>query len=113
MIGFNSSRISKGFTLVELIFVLVIAAIVAGFLIPKLSSTSDAAKVSANEHNIAVINRQVERWYLENDAWPEDDLSDIGADLNYFPEGLPVNPVDGSSYELDPNTHRVLLPAAP
>ena len=101
-------RYFKGFTLVELIFVLIIAALVAGFIIPKLASTTDAAKVSANKHNIAVINTQVELWYTKNGTWPEDDLSDIGVHPDYFPEGMPKNPVDDSDYELDPTTHRVI-----
>ena len=97
----------KAFTLVELLFVILIAGLLAGLLIPKLSNTSDAAKESVNKQNIAIINSQVERWYIEKGEFPEDDLSDIGIDPLYFPEGIPTNPVDGSSYELDPSTHRV------
>jgi hypothetical protein len=39
--------------------------------------------------------------------WPANDLSDIAADPNYFPEGLPVNPVDNTPYTLNSTTHRV------
>ena len=34
-------------------------------------------------------------------------LSDIGANSSYFPDGLPICPVDGSSYSIDTTTLRV------
>ena len=47
-----------------------------------------------NAHNKATINAAVERWYVEKGTWPANNLSDIGADTNYFPDGLPTNPVE-------------------
>jgi hypothetical protein len=35
-------------------------------------------------------------------------LSDIGADPDYFPDGLPTCPSTGAAYRLDPVTHRVV-----
>ena len=35
-------------------------------------------------------------------------LSDIGADPNYFPDGLPTCPVSGQPYRLDPTTDRLV-----
>ena len=35
------------------------------------------------------------------------DNADIAADPDYFPNGLPACPVDGSSYKLDGGTKRV------
>jgi general secretion pathway protein G len=99
----------QGFTLIELLFVIIVAGIIAAIAIPRLATTSDAAKESANKHNIGVINTSVERWYLEKGSYPESDLSDIGTDVKFFPDGLPINPIDGSSYELDPITNRVAI----
>jgi len=45
---------------------------------------------------------------VEKGAWPANDLSDIGADSNYFPDGTPTCPVSGQPYRLDPTTHRVI-----
>lgn len=96
-----------GFTLIEIIFVIVLAGIIASIAIPRLSTTSTTAKESTNAQNISIINNQIERWYIEKGSFPATDLSDIGSDLEYFPDGLPVNPIDGTSYTLDPDTNRV------
>ena len=56
---------------------------------------------------ISTINAAVERWYTEKGTWPANNLSDIGADANYFPDGLPVNPMDSSAYTLNATSHRV------
>ena len=52
------------------------------------------------------INAAVERWYFEKGTWPKTDLSDIGADSNYFPQGIPTNPVSGAAYALNATTKR-------
>ncbi|MFA6450500.1 MAG: hypothetical protein WCX65_13590 [bacterium] len=53
------------------------------------------------------IDQQVEMYYMDKGEYPKDDLSDIGADNMYFPDGVPACPVDNSKYALDPETHRV------
>ncbi|MCK5450818.1 MAG: type II secretion system protein [Candidatus Omnitrophica bacterium] len=97
----------SGFTLIELLFVVLIIAILVAVVVPNMLDTGEAAKSSANHNNIASINRQVERWYVYKEFWPADDLSDIGKDVEYFPEGIPVCPIDGKPYFLDEFTHRV------
>ncbi|MCK5450817.1 MAG: type II secretion system protein [Candidatus Omnitrophica bacterium] len=97
----------RGFTLIEILFVMVVIAILAAIVIPRLTETAVDARSSANLANKANINTQVEKWYFDNGSWPANDLSDIGADNDYFPDGIPVNPVDSSAYTLDGTTHRV------
>lgn len=62
---------------------------------------------AACRQNVSIINTQVELWYIEKETFPKGDLSDIGRDRDYFPNGIPPCPVDGSSYSLDPVTHRI------
>jgi hypothetical protein len=69
--------------------------------------SSDAAKPKVAAHHKSTINSAVERWYVEKGAWPAVNLSDIGADVNYFPERIPANPVDNSAYTLNATTHHV------
>ena len=64
-------------------------------------------QAKVNSHNKATINAAVERWYVEKGTWPAVNLSDIGADANYFPDGVPVNPTNGAAYTLNATTHRV------
>jgi general secretion pathway protein G len=96
------------FSLMELIAVVAILGVIAALIIPRLITGTDVAKDKACFHNRAEINITVERFYMHNDAWPANDLSDIGADANYFPDGLPTCPVSGQAYRLDPVTHRVV-----
>jgi general secretion pathway protein G len=96
------------FSLMELIAVVAILGVVAALIVPRLITGTDLAKEKACFHNRAEINITVERYYMHNDAWPANDLSNIGADLNYFPDGLPTCPVSGQAYRLDPVTHRVV-----
>jgi prepilin-type N-terminal cleavage/methylation domain-containing protein len=100
-------RKQAGFSLMELLAVVTILGIIAALIVPRLANSSDSAKAKVNSHNKATINSAVERWYVEKAAWPANNLSDIGADLNYFPDGVPPNPTDGSAYTLNATTHRV------
>lgn len=96
-----------GFSLLELLAVVTILGIIAVVVIPRISTSSAKAKQNADKQNRAEINSAVERWYFEKGTWPKDNLSDIGVHADYFPTGLPKNPVDDSVYELDSSTHRV------
>jgi type II secretory pathway pseudopilin PulG len=92
----------------ELIAVVAILGIIAALIVPRVSQGNGRAKEKACLHNRAEINITVERYYLHNNAWPANDLSDIGASADYFPDGLPTCPVSGQSYRLDAATHRVI-----
>jgi len=96
-----------GFSLMELLAVVTILGIIAAIIVPRVAVSSDTAKTKVNSHNKATINAAVERWYIEKGAWPANNLSDIGVDANYFPEGLPTNPTNNSPYTLNATTHRV------
>lgn len=96
-----------GFSLLELLAVVTILGIIAVVVIPRISVSSGEAKKNADRQNRAEINSAVERWYFEKGVWPKDDLSDIGTDSSYFPNGLPKNPVDNSTYSLNATSHRV------
>ena len=91
----------------ELLAVVTILGIIAAIIVPRVSVSSDTAKTRVNEHNKATINSAVERYYVETGGWPADNLSDIGADADYFPDGIPTNPLDDSAYTLNSTTHRV------
>jgi prepilin-type N-terminal cleavage/methylation domain-containing protein len=101
----NSKR--SGFSLMELLAVVTILGIIAAIIVPRVTVSSDTAKQKVNAHNKATINAAVERWYIETGAWPANDLSDIGADTDYFPDGIPTNPISGAAYSLNATTHRV------
>jgi prepilin-type N-terminal cleavage/methylation domain-containing protein len=101
----NSKR--SGFSLMELLAVVTILGIIAAIIVPRVTVSSDTAKAKVNAHNKGTINAAVERWYVEKGTWPAANMSDIGADANYFPDGIPTNPTNGAAYTLDATTHRV------
>ena len=99
-------RVRKGFTLVELLVVVLILGALAAIAIPRISQSADKAKINACKTNVDLINSQIELYYANNDGkWPAS-LDTIIKDKNYFPDGPPTCPVDGSAYVMDDN-HRV------
>jgi general secretion pathway protein G len=98
-------RGQRGFTLIEVLLVVVILAVLAAIAIPRFSSGSKQAKISACKANIANINTQLELYYANNGSYPSD-LSEFLNNKEYFPDGPPTCPF-GDAYELDENTNRV------
>jgi type II secretory pathway pseudopilin PulG len=92
----------------ELLAVVTILGIIAALIVPRVTSGTDTAKIKTCDHNHTEINITVEQYFMNTGNWPANDLSDIGADINYFPDGLPTCPVTGAPYRLDPTTHRVI-----
>ena len=70
-------------------------------VIPRVSVSAEAAKTNVHKQNVAEINGAVERWYFEKGKYPKANLSDIGADANYFPDGIPKNPLTNKAYRLN------------
>jgi prepilin-type N-terminal cleavage/methylation domain-containing protein len=101
-------NLRRGFSLMELLAVVVILGIIAALIVPRVAQSSDAAKEKCCLHNRAEINITTEQYYIHNGVWPASNLSDVGANVNYFPDGLPACPVSGQPYRLDPATHRVV-----
>jgi prepilin-type N-terminal cleavage/methylation domain-containing protein len=100
-------RKSKGFSLLELLAVVTILGVIAAIIIARFTTTTTTAKNKLNVHNKAVINAMVERYYMENNAWPATALTELN-DPNYFPDGIPVGPFDNTTpYTIDGTTHRV------
>ena len=97
----------KGFTLLELLIVVVILGVLAAVVIPRVTANATEAKRVTCSQNVALINGMVEKWYADRGSWPLDSLEDIAADPAYFPNGIPKCPVTGAKYILDKVTHRV------
>ena len=100
-------RRRHGFTLIEILAVVVILGILAVVVVPRVLASSATAKTNACYQNKSSVNTAVERWYFDKAAWPLAALTDIGADPDYFPDGIPACPVDASAYALDTLTNRI------
>jgi len=91
----------------RLALLIVVLGLVAAGLVPRFTVSAAEARRNSCAQNVASINAQVERWHAITGAWPRTDLTDMGADASYFPQGIPTCPVDGTAYELDSGTRRV------
>ena len=101
------NRARSAFSLLELLAVVTILGIIAAIIVPRVTVSSATSKQKVRDHHKGTINAAVERYFVDNNAWPANNLSDIGANANYFPDGIPTNPVDNSAYTLNATTHRV------
>jgi len=59
------NRVQGGFTLVELLLVLVILALIAGLVLPGIIGKAESAKVKAASSQISRISMSVETFYLD------------------------------------------------
>jgi prepilin-type N-terminal cleavage/methylation domain-containing protein len=98
------SRITmkKGFTLVELLIVVLILAALAMIAVPRMVASADTAKKNACDTNIDLINTQIELYRANSGSVPT--LTTLFADTNYFPDGAPVCPY-GTAYAQGTNGH--------
>ncbi len=71
MKNMNHARGQGGFTLVELLLVLVILALIAGLVLPGIIGKAEGAKVKAAASQISRISMSVESFYLDTGGMPD------------------------------------------
>lgn len=98
-------RQRKGFTLVELLVVVLILGALAAIAVPRILGGATNAKINACKTNVDLLNSQIELYYANKDGWPGS-LPIVTGDANYFPDGAPACPF-GTAYSYSTTTHRV------
>jgi general secretion pathway protein G len=100
-----------GFTLVELMVVVLILGALAFVAIPRIGESTQTAKTNACDTNIDLLNAQAELWYANStDAtWPAD-FAALSGDTDLFPDGPPACPhttayVLGADHRITPHAH--------
>jgi general secretion pathway protein G len=103
---FSQRRGARGFTLIEIMVVVVIIGILVGLIAPNILSRVDKARVTAARTDIATLEQALEMYRLDNHTYPS---TDQGLDAlvvrpggapeprNWNPEGylkksLPLDP---------------------
>ena len=69
--GSAAIRAARGFTLVELLLVLVILALIGGLVLPGIIGKAEGAKVKAASSQISRLSMAVESYYLDTGETPE------------------------------------------
>lgn len=60
----------KGFTLIEIMIVIVIMGIMASLVVPKIMGRPDEARIMASKHDIAAILQALKLYSLDNQRLP-------------------------------------------
>jgi len=68
-----ANRNSRGFTLIEIMVVVVILGILAATIIPQFMGTTHDAKVGAAKAHVAELESATERFYVHMDRYPTAD----------------------------------------
>lgn len=98
-------RRRRGFTLVELLVVLLILGILIAIAVPVYTSTMENAKRSTCEANQRIIRGAIQMFYASEGAWPTDnDFGDTGLEP-YLETSPPDCPSEGDySFSVDTGT---------
>jgi prepilin-type N-terminal cleavage/methylation domain-containing protein len=91
----------QGLSLLELMAAVAILALLAVVIVPRLTGHRDSANRNTCHVQRGEIELEVQRWRTDTGSYPAADLSDIGADADYFPDSLPTCPVDDTTYTID------------
>jgi general secretion pathway protein G len=95
----------SGFTLVELLIVVLILAALAAIAVPRIGASAANARIRACQTNISIINSQLELYEAEEGV-PPSAIGDVINSTDYFPDGPPTCPF-GVAYAIDATTGHV------
>ena len=99
----NRMRKNHGFTLIEIMIVVVILGILAAIVIPKILDRPDQARVTAAKADIAVIMQQLKLYRLDNTFYPSTDQGLQALTVKPATTPQPLNWKQGGYLERLPN----------
>jgi general secretion pathway protein G len=82
----------------ESLAAVMILGIGAALIVPHISESRETLKDWVDRYNKTMIDSGAQRRHLDKHEWPA---------ATYSSSGLPANPVDGTPYDLNVDTHRV------
>ena len=97
----KKNKLSSGFTLIEIMVVLIIIAIMASFIVPSVISRPDEARATKVKNDIMALEGALDLFKLDNGRYPtnSEGLSILAeGDSNTYLKRLPLDPW-GSPYQ--------------
>jgi len=109
MLKFQKNK--KGFTLIEVLLVIVIIGVLAAIAIPRFMTSKHDAQVKACDAQISEFRTQIEKYYFDNNSYPAT-LAALVADTNYYPNGGATTcPLNNAAYTYTVASGTVVCPA--
>lgn len=94
---------NTGFTLIEIMIVVVILGILAAIVVPKILDRPDQARVTAAKTDIATIMQQLKLYRLDNATYPSTDQGLTALTVKPTTNPVPPNWRTGGYLERLPN----------
>jgi general secretion pathway protein G len=100
MSSLRTGRARRGFTLIELVVVVLVMGILAAVAAPKMFDTASNAKINTTRQSLVVVRDAIELYKAQNGAYPGEagSGSDLQNDLSTFLKGpFPKSAVPGAA----------------
>lgn len=112
---YNSENRQKGFSLIELLIVMVILGLLAGLVGPKMFSKVDDSKQRAAKAQISLFETALDLYRLDMGKYPTTDMGLKALRINtedddkwdgpYFSKEIPQDPWQNAYYYASPSEH--------
>ena len=84
-----------GFTLIELVIVILVIGVLAGVSAPRIADYAKTAEKNAARESLRILREAVDQFRFQNGQWPGDagTAADLKADLVPYLRAFPKNPI--------------------
>lgn len=96
-------RRRAGFTLIDLMIVIVILGVLAAIVLPLVSHHLDTAQQAAAEATLNAVEKSIEMYWMQNNEYP------TSLDALTFQTDKALNLPDGYSFDYDETTGMIAL----